>query len=141
MSSSPADFNAQVIEEFHATGGKPGGMFETMPLLLLHHTGAKSGNSYINPLAYMSDGGRYVIFGSKGGAPVHPAWYFNLKAHPEVTVEVGTDTFDAVAREAEGEERERLYRTMADRVPAFGEYATKTTRTIPLIVLTPAGDD
>ena len=140
MSSSPADFNAQVIEEFHATGGKPSGMFETMPLLLLHHTGAKSGNSYTNPLAYMTDGDRYVIFGSKGGAPVHPAWYFNLKAHPEVTVEVGTDTFDAVAQEADGEERERLYRTMADRVSAFAEYATKTERTIPVIVLTPADD-
>jgi deazaflavin-dependent oxidoreductase (nitroreductase family) len=140
MSTSPADFNAQVIEEFHATGGKPGGMFETMPLLLLHHTGAKSGNSYTNPLAYMADGDGYVIFGSKGGAPVHPAWYFNLKAHPEVTVEVGADTFDAVAREAEGEERERLYRTMAAQVPAFAEYATKTERTIPVIVLTPAGD-
>jgi deazaflavin-dependent oxidoreductase (nitroreductase family) len=140
MSTSPADFNAQVIEEFHATGGKPGGMFEAMPLLLLHHTGAKSGNRYTNPLAYMADGDGYVIFGSKGGAPVHPAWYFNLKAHPEVTVEVGADTFDAVAREAEGEERERLYRTMAAQVPAFAEYATKTERTIPVIVLTPAGD-
>jgi deazaflavin-dependent oxidoreductase (nitroreductase family) len=140
MSTSSADFNAQVIEEFHATGGKPGGMFETMPLLLLHHTGAKSGNSYTSPLAYMSDGDRYVVFGSKGGAPVHPAWYFNLKAHPEVTVEVGTDTLDAVAQEAQGEERERLYRTMADRVPAFAEYATKTERTIPVIVLTPAGE-
>jgi deazaflavin-dependent oxidoreductase (nitroreductase family) len=140
MSTSPADFNAQVIEEFHVTGGKPGGMFETMPLLLLHHAGAKSGKSYINPVAYMTDGDRYVIFGSKGGAPVHPGWYFNLKAHPEVTIEVGTDTFDAVAQEAEGDERQRLYRTMADRVPAFAEYATKTERTIPVIVLTPAGE-
>jgi deazaflavin-dependent oxidoreductase (nitroreductase family) len=140
MSTSPADFNTQVIEEFHATGGKPGGMFETMPLVLLHHTGAKSGTSYINPLAYMRDRDRYVIFGSKGGAPVHPAWYFNLKAHPEVTIEVGTDTLDVVATEAEGEERERLYRTMADRVAAFAEYAAKTERAIPVIVLTPAGD-
>jgi F420H(2)-dependent quinone reductase len=73
MSPSPADFNAQVIEEFHAADGKPGGMFEQMPLLLLHHTGAKSGRSYINPLAYMADGDRYVIFGSKGGAPEHPS--------------------------------------------------------------------
>jgi deazaflavin-dependent oxidoreductase (nitroreductase family) len=140
MSTSPADFNAQVIEEFHATGGKPGGMFETMPLVLLHHTGAKSGTRYTNPLAYMRDGDRYVIFGSKGGAPVHPAWYFNLKAHPEATIEVGTDTLDVVASEAGGEERERLYGTMAERVEAFAEYAAKTERTIPVMVLTPAGD-
>lgn len=140
MSTSPADFNAQVIEEFHATGGKPGGMLETMPLLLLHHTGAKSGKSYINPLAYMTDGDRYVIFASKAGAPVHPDWYFNLKAHPEVTIEVGTDTLHAVADEVQGEERQRLYRTMADRVPAFSEYEAKTERAIPVIVLTPSGD-
>ena len=137
MSTSPADFNAQVIEEFHATGGKPGGMFEQMPLLLLHHTGAKSGTPYINPLAYMADGNRYVIFASKGGAPDNPAWYFNLKAHPDVAIEVGTDTMDATASEATGEERDRLYSTMAQTVPAFAEYATKTERQIPVIVLTP----
>ena len=139
MSTSPADFNAQVIEEFHATGGKPGGMFEQMPLLLLHHTGAKSGTAYINPLAYMADGGRYVIFASKAGAPDNPAWYFNLKAHPEVEIEVGTERMPATAIEATGEERERLYTTQAAAVPAFAEYATKTERQIPVIVLTPTG--
>ena len=139
MWTSPADFNAQVIEEFHATDGKPGGMFEQMPLLLLHHTGAKSGRSYINPLAYMADGDRYVIFGSKGGAPEHPAWCFNLKAGPDVEIEVGTETMAATASEASGEERDRLYNAMAAAVPVFSEYATKTGRQIPVIVLTPAG--
>jgi len=137
MSTSPADFNAQVIAEFHATGGRPGGMFEQMPLLLLHHTGAKSGASYVNPLAYMRDGDRYVICASKAGAPENPAWYFNLRAHPEVQVEVGTDTFRAVAGEATGEERDRLYAAMAAAMPAFAEYAAKTEREIPIVVLTP----
>ena len=89
MSTSPADFNAQIIEEFRANEGRVGGMFESMPLLLLHHTGAKSGTAYVNPLAYLRDGDRYVIFASKGGAPDNPGWYYNLKAHPETTIEVG----------------------------------------------------
>jgi deazaflavin-dependent oxidoreductase (nitroreductase family) len=141
MSSSQADFNAQIVEEFRTNGGDVGGMFEGMPLVLLHHTGAKSGKSYINPLAYLGDGDRYVVFGSKGGAPVHPAWYHNLKANPEVTIEVGTDTIDVVAGEATGDERDRLYRAQSERVPAFAEYAATTdgVRTIPVVVLTPAG--
>ncbi len=139
MSTSPADFNTQVIEEFRATGGKPGGMFEQMPMLLVHHTGARSGKRYVNPVAYLNDGDRYVIFASKAGAPENPAWYHNLMAHPEVTIEVGTDTLDVVADEAAGDERERLYQTMADRMPQFSEYASKTDRKIPVIVLTPVG--
>jgi deazaflavin-dependent oxidoreductase (nitroreductase family) len=138
MSTSPADFNAQVIDEFRANAGRVGGMFEAMPILLLHHVGAKSGESRINPLAYQADGGRYVIFASKAGAPTNPGWYYNLKAHPDTTIEVGTDTIDVTASEATGEERERLYRTQAERVPQFSEYETKTERAIPVIVLTPA---
>jgi deazaflavin-dependent oxidoreductase (nitroreductase family) len=138
MSTSPADFNAQIIEEFHTNEGRVGGMFEGLPLLLLHHTGAKSGKPHINPLAYQSDAGRYVIFASKGGAPTNPAWYHNLEAHPNVEIEVGTDTIDVVASEASGEERERLYRTQAERVPQFAEYERKTDRVIPVVVLTPA---
>jgi deazaflavin-dependent oxidoreductase (nitroreductase family) len=138
MSTSPADFNAQIIEEFHANEGRVGGMFEGMPLLLLHHTGAKSGKSRINPLAYQSDGGRYVVFASKAGAPTNPDWYHNLKARPEVTIEVGDETIDAVASEATGEERERLYRTQAERFPQFVEYEQQAERVIPVIVLTPA---
>ena len=138
MSTSPADFNAQIIDEFHANQGRVSGMFEGLPLLLLHHTGAKTGKSRVNPLAYQADGGRYVIFASKAGAPTNPDWYHNLKAHPDVTVEVGTDTIDVVASEATGEERERLYRTQAERVPQFAEYEQKAGRVIPVMVLTPA---
>jgi len=138
MSTSPADFNAQIIEEFHANEGRVGGMFEGMPLLLMHHTGAKSGKRRVNPLAYQSDGGRYVVFASKGGAPTNPDWYHNLKAQPNVTIEVGTDTIDAVASEATGEERERLFSTQAERIPQFAEYEKKAGRVIPVIVLTPA---
>jgi deazaflavin-dependent oxidoreductase (nitroreductase family) len=137
MSTSPADFNAQIIEEFHANGGRVGGPMEGMPLLLLHHTGAKSGKSRINPLAYQADGGRYVIFASKAGAPTNPDWYYNLKAQPNVSIEVGTDTIDVVASEASGEERERLFRTQAERVPQFADYEQKAERVIPVIVLTP----
>ncbi len=137
MSTSPAEFNAQVIEEFHANEGRVGGMFESMPLLLLHHTGAKSGKSHTNPLAYQSDGGRYVVFASKGGAPANPDWYHNLKAQPHVKIEVGTDTLDVVANEASGEERERLFRAQAERLPQFAEYEQKTERVIPVMILTP----
>jgi deazaflavin-dependent oxidoreductase (nitroreductase family) len=137
MSSSPTDFNAQIIDEFHANGGRVGGMFEGTPLLLLHHTGAKSGKSRINPLAYMSDGGRYVIFASKGGAPTNPDWYHNLKANPHVAIEVGSDTIDVDASEATGDERDRLFQAQAERAPQFAEYAEKTDRVIPVIVLTP----
>jgi deazaflavin-dependent oxidoreductase (nitroreductase family) len=138
MSTSPADFNTQIIEEFHANEGRVGGMFEGMPLLLLHHTGARSGTSYVNPLAYQDDNGRYVIFASKAGAPTNPAWYHNLKAHPNVAIEVGPETIDVVASEASGEERERLYRTQVERVPQFAEYEQKAGRVIPVMLLTPA---
>ena len=137
MSTSPADFNAQIIEEFHANEGRVGGTFEGVPLLLLHHTGAKSGTSRINPLVYQSDEGRYVVFASKGGAPTNPHWYHNLKAHPDVKIEIGTDTIDVAASEATGNERERLYRAQAERTPQFADYAKQTDRVIPQIVLTP----
>jgi deazaflavin-dependent oxidoreductase (nitroreductase family) len=135
--SSPADFNAQVIAEFRANEGVVG-MLEGMPVLLLHHTGAKSGTDRVNPLAYMQDGGRYVIFASKAGAPTNPDWYYNLKAHPDVKIEVGTDTIDVTASEATGEERERLFNTQAENMPQFAEYAQKTDRVIPVIILTPS---
>jgi deazaflavin-dependent oxidoreductase (nitroreductase family) len=137
MSTSPADFNAKIIDEFRANEGRVSGMFEQMPLLLLHHTGARSGTTRVNPLAYQADDGRYVIFASKAGAPTNPDWYHNLKAHPNVTIEVGADTIDVVADEAIGEEHERLYRTQAERLPMFAEYAQKAGRTIPVMVLTP----
>jgi deazaflavin-dependent oxidoreductase (nitroreductase family) len=139
MSTSPNDFNARIIDQFRANGGRVGEPFENTTLLLLHHTGAKSGAERINPLAYLRDGERYVIFASKAGAPTNPDWYHNLKAHPDVTIEVGTDTLKAVATEATGEERERLFQAQAERAPAFADYQRKTDRRIPVIVLTPAG--
>ena len=138
MSTSPADFNASIIEEFRANQGRVGGHFEGTPVLLLHHTGAKTGTSYVNPLVYLPDGERYVIFASKAGAPTNPDWYHNLKAHPDVQIEVGSDTVDVRAGEAAGEERERLFRTQVERQPQFGEYESKTDRVIPVVVLTPA---
>jgi deazaflavin-dependent oxidoreductase (nitroreductase family) len=139
MSASPNDFNARIIDEFRANAGRVGEPFANTPLLLLHHVGAKSGTERVNPLAYMRDGDHYVIFASKGGAPNNPDWYHNLRAHPDVTIEVGTDTLAAVATEATGEERERLFTAQAERAPAFAEYQGKTDRLIPVIVLTPAG--
>jgi deazaflavin-dependent oxidoreductase (nitroreductase family) len=137
MSTSPADFNAQIIEEFRANEGRVGGPFEGNPLLLLHHTGARSGRSYVNPLAYQADDGRYVIFASKAGAPENPGWYHNLKANPDTTIEVGTETVPVRAEEAEGAERDRLYSTQAERIPQFGAYQETAGRTSPVIVLTP----
>ena len=136
---STADFNTQVINEFRENGGRVGGMFEGMPLLLVHHVGAKSGTERVSPVAYLEDGGRYAIFASKAGAPDHPAWYHNLMAHPETKVEVGDRTIEVVASEAEGEERDRIYNEQAARVPQFGEYETKTPRKIPVVLLTPKG--
>jgi deazaflavin-dependent oxidoreductase (nitroreductase family) len=133
------DFNAKVIDEFRANEGRVGGNFEGLPIVLLHHVGAKSGTERINPLAVQLDGDRYVIFASKAGAPTNPAWYHNLKAHPNATIEYGTDTIDVVATEATGEERERLFRTQAERIPTFAEYEQKTDRVIPVMVLTPTG--
>jgi deazaflavin-dependent oxidoreductase (nitroreductase family) len=137
MSATPADFNTQVIEEFRANEGKAGGVFEGMPLLLVHNVGAKSGREFVTPLVYLADGDRYVIFASKGGAPVNPGWYHNLKAGPNVSIEVGTDKLDVVATEASGEERDRLYGIQEAQQPQFAEYAKNTERKIPVIVLTP----
>lgn len=137
MSTAHDDFNAKIIDEFRANDGRVGGMFESMPILLVHHTGAKSGAKRINPVAYLENDGRYAIFASKGGAPLNPAWYYNLKANPRATVEVGTETVPVVVSEATGEERDRLYAAQAQRIPAFAEYEQKTDRRIPVLVLTP----
>jgi deazaflavin-dependent oxidoreductase (nitroreductase family) len=136
MSTSPQDFNARIIDEFRASGGHAAA-FGDSTLLLLHHTGARTGTSRVNPLVYLPDDGRYVIFASKAGAPNNPDWYHNLMAHPDVQIEVGTDTLDVTARQATGEERDRLYGVLAERSPQFAEYERKTDRVIPVIVLTP----
>jgi deazaflavin-dependent oxidoreductase (nitroreductase family) len=130
------DMNKAVIEEFRANGGKVGGYFENMNLLLLHTTGAKSGLPRLNPTAYILDGDRYVIIASKAGAPTNPSWYYNLVANPEVKVEVGTEEFEALATVTSEPERTELYDKMAALYPGFAEYREKTTRLIPVITLT-----
>jgi deazaflavin-dependent oxidoreductase (nitroreductase family) len=109
--------------------------FARQPLLLLTHTGAKSGRTRTNPLAYLADGDRFVVFATKGGSPTHPDWFHNLVANPDATIEVGTDTFDVVAEVAEGDERERLWKEQVSRNQSFGEYESRTSRVIPVIVL------
>ena len=130
-----ASFNQQITEEFRANGGKVGGQFRTSAMLLLHSRGAKTGEIRVHPMVYRADGDRFVVFASKGGAPTNPAWYFNLVAHPEATIEVGTETLAVVARVASGEERTRLWEAQKAAAPAFAEYEAKTTREIPVIVL------
>jgi deazaflavin-dependent oxidoreductase (nitroreductase family) len=130
------DWNRAIIEEFRANRGKVGGRFEGRPLLLLHHVGARSGTTRVNPLVYQDlGGGRMAIFASKGGAPTHPDWYHNLVKNPRATVEVGTEKFDAIARVARGEERERIWNEQKRRMPAFADYERKTKRKIPVIIL------
>ena len=131
------DWNKKIIEEFRANQGKVGGMFQGTPILLLHHTGAKSGKVRVNPLAYQANGNRLVVFASKGGAPTNPDWFHNLKANPRATVEVGTETRDVRARVAEGEEREKIWSRQKEIMPGFAGYETKTTRQIPVIILEP----
>jgi deazaflavin-dependent oxidoreductase (nitroreductase family) len=135
--ATPAEYNAKIIDEFRANQGRVGGMWEETPLLLLHHTGAKSGKVRVNPVAYLTDGGRYVVFASNGGAPSSPDWYHNLKAQPNTRVEVGSDTIDVLFEEATGEQRNRLFRTQAQRFPELAEAAQKTRRAIPVVILTP----
>jgi deazaflavin-dependent oxidoreductase (nitroreductase family) len=127
-------FNGKVIEEFRANGGRCGGPFEGNPMLLLTMTGAKSGRSLTTPLTYHADADRWVVMASAGGSPTDPAWLHNLRAEPRVQIEVGDATYDVIAEEVSGEERQRLFDGMAAAMPRFGEYQTKTERTIPLIV-------
>jgi len=133
-----SDFNQNVIEEFRANEGRIGGNYEGRTLLLLHHTGAKTGTKRINPLAYqrLSDDS-VAIFASKGGAPTTPDWFHNLVAHPDVEVEIGTETFDAHARVAEGAERELIWEKQKADWPGFATYEEKTAgiREIPVVVL------
>ena len=134
--SQPNPFNEAIIREFRANGGKVGGEFAGRTLLLLHTLGAKSQQPRVNPVAYTVDGERLVVIASKGGAPSHPDWYYNLVAHPVVTVEVGTEQFQAQAEIVSEPERTRLYDQMVRVMPGFAEYQRKTSRRIPVIALT-----
>ena len=131
------EFNRKIIDEFRANDGVVSGMFAGAPMILVNHRGAKSGKAYTSPLVYTRDGDNFVVLASKGGAPEDPQWFRNLVAHPHITVEVGSETIPVRARVAEGEERERLFRAQADLMPNFDEYATKTSRAIPVVVLEP----
>ncbi len=130
-----SDFNATVIEEFRANGGRVGGQFEGAPLLLLGTTGARSGAERTNPVMYLDLDGKRYVFASKAGADSNPDWYHNLLAHPEVTVELLGETYPARAVPVEGDERDRVYAEQASRYPGFAEYQEKTTRVIPVVEL------
>jgi deazaflavin-dependent oxidoreductase (nitroreductase family) len=135
MADERQNWNQKIIDEFHENAGKVGAPFEGIPLLLLHTTGARTGAERVNPLAYQPVDGSFVVFASKGGAPANPDWFHNLRAHPDVTVEVGTDTLPVRARVATGEERERIWTRQKERHPAFADYEQKTSREIPVVVL------
>lgn len=130
-----SDMNDNIIEEFRANRGIVGGYFEGKPVLILHHTGAKSGTERVTPLMYNTDGDRLVIFASMAGAPNNPNWYHNLLANPKATVEVGTETFEVKVEEPSGGDRDRLWEKQKAEFPQFADYEAKTSRTIPVLLL------
>lgn len=131
-----SDYNAQIIAEFRANHGRVGGNFEGAPLLLLHTTGAKSGQERISPMMYLRDGERWLVFASKAGAPTNPDWYHNLKANPDATIEVGDETIEVHAEELPRAERDEKYAEQAALYPGFADYERKTDRVIPVLALT-----
>lgn len=133
-----SDFNSRIIQEFRANEGAVGGPFEGAAMLLLHTTGARTGQERVNPLVFRRVGDSYVVFGSKGGAPEHPAWYHNLVAHPDVQAEIGAQTVRLSARVAEGDERERIWSAQKIDNPGFASYEKQTSRQIPVVILEPA---
>ncbi|WP_322861499.1 nitroreductase family deazaflavin-dependent oxidoreductase [Mycobacterium europaeum] len=131
-------FNKSIIDEFRTNGGKVGGQFANADLLLLHTTGAKSGQPRVSPLAYFRIDGKLIIIGSFAGSPVSPAWVHNLRANPRARVEIGTEQFPVTARELPSDERDALFEKVTAAAPGFAEYQSKTSRVIPLFELQPA---
>ena len=132
----PNEMNRKIIAEFRANAGVVGGMFDGMPLVVLHSTGAKSGKERLNPLAFQQVGDNWAIFASKAGATTHPDWYFNVVANPSASIEVGTDSIDVVARVASGDERITIWEAQKTNHPGFAEYEqTAGDREIPVVVL------
>ena len=129
------DWNEQTITEFRANGGKVGGHYENMTLLLLHTVGAKSGQPRINPVGAFDIDGKLLIVGSYAGADSDPAWLYNLRSNPNAHIEIGTDEYDVVATELPRAERDAAYATIVEQAPTFGEYQTKTDRVIPVVEL------
>ncbi len=136
MTSQAEQFHQRNIDEFRASHGRVGGTFAGAPLLLLHTVGARSGQRRITPMMYLADGGRYLVFASKAGSDRNPDWYWNLRANPDVTIEVGDETIAARATELTGAERDEKYRIQSERYPGFAGYQQKTSRTIPVTALT-----
>jgi deazaflavin-dependent oxidoreductase (nitroreductase family) len=135
--SDQAEFNAQVVEEFRATGGHVRGELADFALMLVHHIGARSGVERVMPLIYFTgSNGVLMIIASNGGSSTHPAWYYNLKAHPRVTVELGAERFRVVAQELNSEARSLVWPTIVEQSPAAGEFQRTMTRVIPVFVLT-----
>ena len=138
MSSNANDWNANLIAEFRKSHGKVGGQFEGAPLLLINHIGARTRKSRVNPVMYLKDGDRYMVFASNGGADTNPDWYHNLKAHPDnVQIEVGGEKIDVHAKEITGPERDKIYARQASLNPQFAEYEKHTKRVVPVIALVP----
>jgi len=136
--TEPNDFNSRIISEFRANAGKVGPPFENATLLLLHSTGAKSGQERVSPLGYQAADGGYAIFASKAGAPGNPDWYHNLLANPRASVEIGTGTVDVTARVADPEERERIWSRQKEAAPQFAGYERQAApRQIPVVILEP----
>ena len=134
--TGPSDFNGKIIEEFRTNAGKVGGPFAGADILLLHHTGARTGTERVSPLAFQRVGESFAVFASKAGATDNPAWYHNLIAHPDASVEVGTETFPVKARVAEPAERDVIWGRQKERAPHFAQYEEKAApRKIPVIVL------
>jgi deazaflavin-dependent oxidoreductase (nitroreductase family) len=129
------EYNRKLIAEFRANRRAADGPFAGRPLLLLTTTGARSGQPRTTPMMYVPDGDRLLVIASNAGAPSHPDWYRNLVAHPDVTVEVGSETFDATAVVTEGAERQRLWTRIVELYPFFAEHQAKITRQIPVIAL------
>lgn len=135
--TAPDDYNAQTIAEFRANHGNVGGGFAGAPLLLLHTVGARSGQPRVNPMMYLADGERYLVFASKAGSDRNPDWYWNLRAHPDARIEVGDRLLDVHAIELTGAERDQKFAVQAERYPGFAGYQRKTQRIIPVLALTP----
>ncbi|HTS97779.1 MAG TPA: nitroreductase family deazaflavin-dependent oxidoreductase [Streptosporangiaceae bacterium] len=131
----PEDFNSKIIEEFRASGGKVGGPFAGAPLLLLHTTGARSGQERVNPVMYQAIGDGFAVFASKAGAPDNPDWYHNLIANPRVRAEVGTETIELTARVADEQARAPIWAEWKKANPGFADYEQRTARQIPVVLL------
>jgi deazaflavin-dependent oxidoreductase (nitroreductase family) len=136
VTDSPTSWVKEHIDEYVASGGAEGHIWNGAPTLLLTTTGRRSGEPRRTALIYGRFGKDYVVVASYGGSPKHPMWYLNLEARPRVTVQVEDEVFDAVARDATAEEREQLWPEMAKVWPDYDNYQTKTSRVIPVVILT-----